>query len=144
MNNGKSKLWVLALFILTVVRTSQSFQILDCGSNKIHSINLNTKSKKGRISYNENTAVNIHKNDIKVNIWCKSDGVFDRCILTHQGKHKPIETKCEYSYPPGCKNKVSCKNNPQIRYDSFDMSQLPHSTDYKCQFSFQKINEAGK
>ena len=144
MNNGERKLWVLTLFMLTLVRTIQSFQIVDCGSNKIRSINLNTRSKKGRIVYNENTAVNIPNNDLKVNIWCKSDVVFDRCILHHQRKSKPIETKCECSCPPGRKNKVSCNNNPQIRYDSFDMSQMANSTDYKCQFTFQKIKEGGK
>ena len=127
-------IFYLMIFLLPQTKYTECLKLMNCSSNRIHEVS--REGMKAVIRYDDTEEIKFAENsDLwNVKIWCKVNGVIDRCILEKTSESKKI---CEYSYPPKCPtvSGSTCENN-RIEYNAGDSK--------KCEFTFTKMTADGK
>ena len=133
--------WVSFAFVaITVFKSTETFQIIYCNSNYIDVIKSSDNNKatikydpnKNKISFNDKSMRNG-----KVKLWCESDYLFDKCVLTHKSEDPSNSTNyCTISQPFSCsQHEVTCVNK-NIKYSV--------TSGKKCEFTFEEFHESGR
>ena len=139
MREITEKLLFGVVLVISLMRSIQSFQIINCGSNKIKNETWNRITKKAIIVHDQDTMVTIPQDaegGEPAHIWCESDGLFDACMLKHQATNMSETKRCEYLPRTQCLANFTCTNDKRLQFHP--------SAGYKCQFSFDQIKETGK
>ena len=123
---GYMRSFSLMPLLLALIKSLQSFQILNCGSDKIIFAGSDNSPNKSIITYS--SSVDVFNNPLT--IWCYSDSPFDQCILHHQ---KTGKTKCKWD---STKNLVGSCDNPSYTYEIKTLQQ-------KCEFNLNNVEEKG-
>ena len=136
----KSKWLIFVLYSLVLAVSFHHyccFRIINCGSNKIQTI------ENHRIKANNETIINVTDESAtikNIEIWCRADHIFNECLLEHKKEYSSaFEPVCRQSIPKLCDGASnSCLNNTNHSV------QHPVSSSNNCKFVFNRISKNGR